>query len=426
MSEQTDGAMPPDVSAAVRLIHASSTRAVLHVTGGASYALPWLLATPGASSTVLDAAVPYSRRALLRLLNNSANGELKPSSFASAPVAERLGAAAYRRAVTLSRGESIPLVGVAASCALGSSAPKRGDHRAHVAVVSDEATIEYELVLAKGGRDRAAEDRITSRLVVAALLDACVALPSAEPTNMSLVRSMLIDGDILRAPRIVERRDTIGAVVDEQDERAVFAQMDSSGRWRQPGAVSVDALLPGSFNPVHAGHRQLVAAAQAALGPDAIVGYELAVTNPDKPPLDASTVRRRAAQFVELDSAVSHPLVLTREPMFVGKASALPNTVFVVGYDTASRIVDARYYNDGDERAMLDALMSIARNGCSFLVAGRRAAPTSGEFLTLSNVPVPPGFGSLFAEIPEDAFRSDISSTQIRQQRQAQDQKLQQ
>ncbi len=46
----------------------------------------------------------------------------------------------------------------------------------------------------------------------------------------------------------------------------------------RPGRI----YLPGSFNPLHAGHRGLLAAAEAAAGRPGAGAFELSVTNADK------------------------------------------------------------------------------------------------------------------------------------------------
>jgi hypothetical protein len=46
-------------------------------------------------------------------------------------------------------------------------------------------------------------------------------------------------------------------------------------------------------------------------------------------------VRRRIRQFTE----AGLPLVLTAEPLFTGKSDLMRNCAFVLGYDTAFRIV---------------------------------------------------------------------------------------
>jgi hypothetical protein len=85
--------------------------------------------------------------------------------------------------------------------------------------------------------------------------------------------------------------------------------------------------------------------------------------------------------------------------------------VFVVGADTAERILSPRYYRD----TTLDAALSDIRSqGCQFLVAGRVAA--DGRFLSLADLSLPPGHRDLFDAIPPDVFRMDLSSTQLRSQ----------
>jgi hypothetical protein len=83
----------------------------------------------------------------------------------------------------------------------------------------------------------------------------------------------------------------------------------------------------------------------------------------------------------------------------------------VIGADTAERLVAPKYYGDDEVRMHL-ALDEIARSGCSFLVAVRIDA--SGRVRVLSDIPVPPRYAGLFSEIPEDRFRLDTSSSEIR------------
>ena len=54
--------------AAVEGIHACPTQAVIYVSGGASHALGHLMSVPGASNTVLETVVPYSRMSMIQLL----------------------------------------------------------------------------------------------------------------------------------------------------------------------------------------------------------------------------------------------------------------------------------------------------------------------------------------------------------------------
>jgi hypothetical protein len=164
------------------------------------------------------------------------------------------------------------------------------------------------------------------------------------------------------------------------------------------------ALLPGAFNPIHDGHRGLAAVAADMLVLP--VAYELSVANVDKPTLATGEVQRRLTQFT------NHAAVwVTHAPRFVQKAALFPGAVFVVGADTALRIVDPRYHAD-DPGALHAALALVQDRACRFLVACRVDA--AGRCVELADVPVPPAFRTLFDAIPAERFRLDVCSTQMR------------
>jgi hypothetical protein len=168
-----------------------------------------------------------------------------------------------------------------------------------------------------------------------------------------------------------------------------------------------DVLLPGSFNPLHAGHLGMAAFAARRLGRAA--AFELSVVNAEKPPLEEGEVLRRAAQFVGVA-----PLWLTRAPTFVEKARLFGPATFVVGADTAARVVQPRFYG-GSEETMRRALVELRERGCRFIVAGRSDGAC---FLELGQLAIPAVFADLFEGVPEAEFRLDVSSTALRGTRQ--------
>ena len=164
-------------------------------------------------------------------------------------------------------------------------------------------------------------------------------------------------------------------------------------------------LLPGSFNPVHGGHRRMLATGAARLDTGTGAAFELAIINPDKPPLSPEDAAARLAGFAG-DEAVW----LTRAPTFPEKARIFPGATFAVGADTIVRIAEPRYY-DGPE-GLARAIALLGR--CRFLVFGRRAET---GFATLASTALPEALRALCDGVSEAEFRADISSTELRRLR---------
>jgi hypothetical protein len=371
---------PPTLQTIQRLFD-SGRKLVYEFTGAGSLALAWLHSVGGSSRLLLEACDRYSAGSLAQLLRTP------PAKPVSAETASHMAHKAYRRAVRLSEGAS-PCVGLACTATIATDRTKRGEHACHVAVQDRHGRTDYAIVLIKGERDRLAEETLVARLILSALAEAC---------GVDSAPVELLPGEELVRTR-VEIPDPVHLLLEGM-ARSVTVHPD--GRLA-PDEPFAGALLSGSFDPLHCGHETLLRVAGNML--NLPVAFELPIVNADKPPLVPNEIERRVARFRR------YPVILTRAAMFVEKAELFPGCTFVMGYDTAVRLVDPRYY--GGQPGCLTALRQIQGHGCRFVVAAR---PIRGEGVrTLADAAVPYDFGDMFIELPRSEFLLDLSSTELR------------
>src|SRR3974390_3533100 len=186
----SDAAWPSLISA----MHGSGRKAALAITGGGSGAIGELLRVPGGSRLLTEAQVPYDERALATFLG------FPPAQACSSDTAIAMARSVRARAVRLVP-TGTDLVGLGATAALVSDRPRRGEHRFHIAVADATGIAHCTGVLAKGRRDRAAEEDVVSRAIVLWLARACgVAAPSPRS---------LLDADEHFAETVVPAIDNI-------------------------------------------------------------------------------------------------------------------------------------------------------------------------------------------------------------------------
>lgn len=390
MSDQ-DGSAPvesPPPLDRVERLHATPHRTVFAFAGAGSRVLAWLHAVGGSSRTVLEAVDHYHPTSLREALGRD------PDQAVSPEVAMDLARGSHARALHLVASEPSPrpVFGLGLTATIATDRVKRGEHRAEIAAADGLGVRRVGIGLAKGARDRAGEEELVGRWLLQLAAEASGLQgwqePAAGPGDEHA-------SGFAPSPAFAAFLDDPNAVL----------WIDADGR---PGAHSgardraseAPALVSGSFHPMHEGHRHLAEAAEARLGRP--VAFEMALSNAEKDPVTPAAARTRAAQAYGVRA-----IVLTHAPLFADKAERLPGVVFVVGADTARRVLEPRFY--GGDGGLGLAMRRIRTAGSRFLVAGR-----AGEdgFRTLDDLNVPAELEDLFEPLP--AFRLDLSSTELR------------
>src|SRR6185437_16216433 len=248
----------------VRAVHAAPLALVLAATGGGSRAIASLLETPGASRTVLEAAVPYSAASLAAWLG------AKPEHYCSQRTARAMAMSAYQKArayaiLSEKPHDAAALAGAACTASLASDRPKQGPHRVHLALQTASFTAARSLELQKGRRSRLEEERLTAALLLNLV---------AEAAGIE----QRLDVELSPEERIVASRAQAPAawqnlLAGDIDFTALRAAMPERKLPSPPPARR--AILAGAFNPCHDAHRAMARIASEMLG--APIEFELSI-----------------------------------------------------------------------------------------------------------------------------------------------------
>ena len=367
----------------VHAIHQSPVKVVMAITGGGTRAISQLASVAGASSTLLEAHVPYSESSLTDLLG------CEPEQACSEQVARQMAMACFQRARELDPIERPQnLIGIGATAALATTRPKKGEHRIYVAAQTSHQTYCLTLEFEKGLRDRDTEESVASHAILALLSH----VADIQPMDLTLTP----DG-IHASLAESEADEACIDMLSGEREFVSFSDEESSD------SDLPKLIFPGSFNPPHEAHWKMAAIASKEIGKP--VCFEISLTNVDKPMLDYLEISRRLQMLPEEN------VLLTMAPTFIEKARLFPDCLFIVGADTLARIADVDYYAGGFQERDA-AIAELQHLGCRFLAFGR---VVDGEFQEADELPLPSTLKELTHSVPENVFRLDLSSTELRQ-----------
>lgn len=149
-------------------LHNVPGRGCVVVTGAGIQAISDLFAEPGTSRTILEASVPYARKALNEYVG------VRADQHVSAEEAKLIAHSALGRARHLAdeNDESELLFGVGCTAAIATDRVRRGEDRAHIAWTDGTRSGGVSVWFDKQVRTRADEDALVSAIVLNAIAEA--------------------------------------------------------------------------------------------------------------------------------------------------------------------------------------------------------------------------------------------------------------
>ena len=376
------------IDTAVAALHNRPPRLYATCTGAGAGLLGMLWRTAGASRTLLGFEFPYDARVFQNAIGRT------PASYCSDDAALSLAVCSYfkgQRALVEQGDLTTPVIGLGLTAAVSTDRTRRGADRVHIAVRTESSAFVVSTQFDNSQLTRSDEGTLCDLIALNAVFH-CAGMDQLPfDARHSTSDTVMADGAI-KPSYLATAIDPSSLPVLLRPEGAVDTMATIDFR---------DAIIfPGSFAPLHYGHDAIADWVQTATGKSVI--FELAAVNADKSTIALTDLAERAAQF-----RGRWPVIITTgAPLFVDKARHYPGCDFIVGVDTAARLLDAKYYRGEDEYTEVFHLFTALNT--RFYVCDRLQ---DGELSTVDQLEIPAGARGMFLRVPR---RVDVSSTALR------------
>jgi nicotinic acid mononucleotide adenylyltransferase len=310
---------------------------------------------PGSSSYLASAIFPYDQNELTDFIG------YEPEKFCSEDTAIDMAMAAYVRAKAVNFAKKLhdrPGLGLGLTASVASDREHRGDHRIHLAIVTDHpkapsGCVTMNLTLSKGvGIEvRERDGHLADYIAIEAI------------------------GQVLGHGFNIKPGDTAGAehtsfnVADHHMRHSLLTRslFHPNGRREKPNVHQFYndgvALFPGSFNPPHVGHIGMAEEVEEKRpsytvnrpGEPVPYGYTAkkvifalnldypinkATGKPNKEPMNSLQALDRVAYFRLAKNNLRPLLITTDQALYADKARAFAKIPYVIGMDTIERIFE--------------------------------------------------------------------------------------